>query len=181
MGFVPAATKVSSGSLTAASRSPIFDWLFSQYDGVPIHLVILEIVEACDVIASFCFLHRDFFLSQNFSPPTRNTVFSLSFFFALYKIFKILDFNLFIKFQLDIVRDAVAVQVRLKYEDGSVDSKSSELTSNEDLQQHQRHINQDHLLWIYGTHLEDCDDLSGNMRLAEIKTMIERIGFQTNH
>lgn len=82
------------------------------------------------------------------------------------------------KFQLDIMRDAVAIQVRLKFNDDDLEGKCKELAKCEDLQQ--QGSDEEHLFWVYGTHLEDCDDQVGNYRLGEIKTLIERIGFQTN-
>ena len=39
--------------------SPIFDWLFSQYDGVPMHLVILEIIAVIFGFLSVWFSKRE--------------------------------------------------------------------------------------------------------------------------
>ncbi|CAB9510946.1 expressed unknown protein [Seminavis robusta] len=150
------------------------------------------------------------------------------------------------KLQLDIMRDAVAVQVTLKsnnnnndcldtsmagisshHDDGSIATSSSAATMTDhstrsmastseddsttttdpasteerDLQGcsssgrgtrsrrssqrqkrrscHQNHHDEDHVFWIYGTHLQDSEDDGGQYRLGEIKTLVEDIGFDT--
>lgn len=91
------------------------------------------------------------------------------------------------KFQLDIMRDSVAVQLRLAHSSSKEESNKSQELAMKDDSQHasqpnsQGQGNEDHIFWVYGTHLEDSeDDQGGNYRLGEIKTLIEAIGFQTN-
>lgn len=39
--------------------NPIFDWIFSQYDGVPVHIVILELVSVLFALLSVWFSKRE--------------------------------------------------------------------------------------------------------------------------
>ena len=83
------------------------------------------------------------------------------------------------KFQLDLMRAAVGVQVKINPNNHnnsviSIDESTGSIrytTTNQDKDSHK--------VWIYGTHLEDSDDGGGHYRQEEIKCLLETIGVET--
>ena len=101
-------------------------------------------------------------------------------------------------FQLDIMRDAVGLQVKVGTgnDDGKRKQTNDNGTSrNKDREKDPSVLNESnsqnssnkkkkekdkyHSLWIYGTHLDDSEEGNGQYRQAEIKSLLETIGVET--
>ena len=107
------------------------------------------------------------------------------------------------KFQLDIMRDALGLQVKVSTEKNDGNGKPNSVDGNPKIKGQEKNVllesdntesnsqsnsgsskkkkekDKSHSMWIYGTHLEDSDEGNGQYRQAEIKSLLESIGVET--